>query len=93
MSLYVVEVGVALKRPPRTEQYRKYVIEAENGYAAELIAQQWASCAPGVVMPTESVVTDWEDSHDTHAARDASRDRENTASRRDVRVTRDAHDA
>lgn len=61
MGRYVVEVGVALQRPPRTQQYRKYVIEAENGYAAELAACQWAASSPGVVMPTESVVTDWEE--------------------------------
>jgi hypothetical protein len=55
----MVEVGVALRRPPRTDQYRRYIVEAENGHAAELLACHWAGSAPGVVMPTESVVTDW----------------------------------
>jgi hypothetical protein len=61
VSIYTVEVGVALRHPPRTDQYRLYVIEAENGHAAELTACQWAACSPGVVMPVESLVIDWEE--------------------------------
>jgi hypothetical protein len=61
VSVYTVEVGVALRRPPRTDQHRKYVIEAENGHTAELVATQWAGSSPGVVMAVSSLVTDWEE--------------------------------
>lgn len=60
MSVYRVEVGVALKRPPRHDATIYFILEAENGQAAELFAQQWAQWHPRVVMAVSSVVTDWE---------------------------------
>ena len=56
---FVVEVGVALCRPPRTDEYRRYVIEAETGEEADLIACQMAQCSS--VMATESVVVEWQE--------------------------------
>jgi hypothetical protein len=58
---YRVEVGVALARPPREDRRSYFVLEAESGAEAELLAQQWAGSRPGVVMPVASVVTDWDD--------------------------------
>lgn len=61
MSVYKIEVNVALRRPPRATATIYYTIEAENGHAAELTAQQWAYNHPLVIMPVGSVVTDWEE--------------------------------
>jgi hypothetical protein len=61
MSIYKVEVDVALRRPPRTDATIYFTLDAKNGHAAELIACQWAYCHPRVVMPVGSVVTDWEE--------------------------------
>lgn len=61
MSTYGVEVGVALRRPPRHDATIFFTLEAESGQAAELLACQWAANHPRVVMPVASVVTDWED--------------------------------
>lgn len=60
MSTFTVEVEVALSRPPRSDATIFFVLEAENGYAAELLACQWAACHPRVVMPTASLITSWE---------------------------------
>lgn len=49
MNLYIVVVGVALRRPPRIHEYRKYVVLARNRLEAELLALQWASFT--CVMP------------------------------------------
>lgn len=59
MAQFVVQVGVALSRPPRTQEFRKIIVGAENGYEAELIACQIAQCTS--VMATESLVLDWDD--------------------------------
>lgn len=61
MGLFTVEVEVALSRPPHSDATIFFQVEAEDGYAAELLAQQWASIHPRVVMPVGSVVTSWED--------------------------------
>lgn len=53
----MVEVGVALRRPPRTDEFRRYAIEASGGNEAELVACQIAQCTS--VMATESVVVEW----------------------------------
>ena len=56
-EIFGVDVAVALKRPPRIDEYRRYIIAAESGDEAELIAQQWAY--GNSAMPVWSVVTDW----------------------------------
>lgn len=57
LKTFLVEVGVALVRPPKTDEYRRYAVSAESGEEAELIAQQMAQITS--IMATESVVTDW----------------------------------
>lgn len=59
MSVYTIEVGVALRRPPRVDQLRQYRVSACSGREAELTALQWAAGSPGVVMPVSSLVVDW----------------------------------
>ncbi len=54
MGVYEIHVGVALARPPRTDQIRKSLITAESPLAAELLACQWAGASVGVVMPVSS---------------------------------------
>ncbi len=54
MGVYEIHVGVALQRPPRTDQVRKYLITADRPLAAELLACQWAAASAGVVMPVFS---------------------------------------
>ena len=54
MGVYEIHVGVALRRPPRTDEIRKYLITADRPLAAELEACQWAAASPGVVMPVFS---------------------------------------
>lgn len=61
MSVYKVEVDVALRRPPRRDKTLYYVVEADTGQDAELIACQMAYARRGVSMPVGSVVTDWEE--------------------------------
>lgn len=52
MGVYEIEVGVALRRPPRTDEIRKYLIVAERAIEAEILACQWAACTS--VMPVFS---------------------------------------
>lgn len=52
MGVYEIEVGVALRRPPRVDEYRKYLVAAESPLAAELVACQWAAAT--CVMPVSS---------------------------------------
>ena len=59
MSIYWIEVDVALQRPPRVDAQMYFCIEARSGVEAELIACQWAACSRHVVMPVGSVVYDW----------------------------------
>jgi len=54
MGVYEVHVGVALRRPPRMDEIRKYLIAADRPLAAELLACQWAAAGDGVVMPVSS---------------------------------------
>ncbi len=55
MGVYEIHVGVALQRPPRTDEVRKYLIDDERGPRwAELTACQWAASDPAVVMPVFS---------------------------------------
>lgn len=59
--VFEVHVGVALARPPRTDQFRKYLISADRPLEAELLACQWAAAGDGVVMPVCSrIVTSME---------------------------------
>lgn len=44
MSIHTVVVGVALDRPPTVDEYRRYVVEAEDPTEATLIALQMAAC-------------------------------------------------
>lgn len=46
---YEVEVGVALRRPPRVDEYRKYIVSASGRTQALSVALQMASCTS--VMP------------------------------------------
>lgn len=57
--VYTVDVAVALRRPPRVDQWRRFRLAASDGLMAELVACQWAESTPGVVMAVESVVVDW----------------------------------
>lgn len=57
--VFEVEVGVALTRPPRTHEYRKYLIVASTRQEAELHACWWAATSPGVVMPTSSRIVSY----------------------------------
>lgn len=61
MSIYTVEVEVALSRPPRVDATIYFALEAESGHAAELLAQQIAAYHPRVCMPVGSLVTSWDD--------------------------------
>lgn len=61
MPIFTVEVDVALSRPPRADATIFFTIAADSGYAAELLAQQWACIHPQVVMPVASLVTSWDD--------------------------------
>ncbi len=54
MGVFEVHVGVALRRPPRTDELRKYLIAADRPLVAELLACQWAAASIGVVMPVSS---------------------------------------
>jgi hypothetical protein len=47
--IHHVAVGVALVRPPRIDQFRAYVIEADTEQAAELTAH--AMACRGAAMP------------------------------------------
>lgn len=46
---YTVNVGVALRRPPRIDEYRKYVVRARGRTHALDIALAMAACTS--VMP------------------------------------------
>lgn len=61
MGVFEVHVGVALARPPRTDEIRKYLIAADRPIEAELLACQWAATGAGVVMPVSSRVIIWAD--------------------------------
>lgn len=52
--IYVVDVAVALERPPREDRWRRYVVEAASALDAELLACQWAGLTS--VMPVRSLV-------------------------------------
>lgn len=52
MAVFYVQVGVALQRPPRTDEYRKVVVEAVNGHEAMLIAAQVAACTSTMPVST-----------------------------------------
>lgn len=56
--IHYVTVGVALSRPPKVDEWRRYCVVAATRQEAELIAQQIAACTS--VMPVES---HWESSH------------------------------
>jgi hypothetical protein len=47
--IFYVNVAVALKRPPRVDEWRRYAVVAENDTEARLVALQMASCTS--VMP------------------------------------------
>jgi hypothetical protein len=52
--IWYIHVGVALARPPRLDEYRRYAIEADCPYEAEELALQMAS--HDSVMPVWSKV-------------------------------------
>lgn len=49
--IFEVEVGIALVRPPTTQEIRKYVLAAESEWDAVFLAAQWAYSDPNVSMP------------------------------------------
>lgn len=53
MAVFSIIVGVALSRPPRTDEYRKVVVEAPNGREAMLVAAQMAACTSTMPVSTE----------------------------------------
>jgi len=61
MGVYEVHVGVALRRPPRMDEIRKYLIAADRPLVAELLACQWAAASDGVVMPVFSRLVPFSD--------------------------------
>lgn len=56
--IHYVRVAVALSRPPKIDEWRRYCVVAPNRQEAVLVAQQMAACTS--VMPVES---QWESSH------------------------------
>lgn len=54
MPLFVVDVAVALARPPREDRWHRYVIDAPTPLDAEVDALHWANRHPDVVMPVRS---------------------------------------
>lgn len=42
--IYTVTVGVALQRPPKIDEYRKIVVQADTDTDALLLACQIATC-------------------------------------------------
>lgn len=52
--IFTVEVGVALNRPPTTDEIRKVRVIADNATEASIIAAQIASCTS--VMPVSTKV-------------------------------------
>jgi len=60
MGVYEIHVGVALKRPPREDEIRKYLIAADRPINAEILACQWAAASDGVVMPVSSRLVTYE---------------------------------
>lgn len=59
MGVFEIHVGVALRRPPRTDEVRKYLICADRPIEAEMLACEWASCTS--VMPVSSRVVTCEE--------------------------------
>lgn len=51
--IHYVVVGVAMSRPPKTDEYRRYAIYGGTHQEAELVALQMAACTS--VMPVETV--------------------------------------
>lgn len=59
MSVFGIEVDVALVRPPTVDQIRYYVVEAPTAMEAALIAGQMAACTS--IMPLGFRIVDWEE--------------------------------
>lgn len=59
MSVFGIEVDVALVRPPKVDEIRYCVVEAENAMEAALIAGQIAACTS--VMPLGFRIVEWEE--------------------------------
>lgn len=56
--IVVVEVGVALARPPRHDKTVWVVVAADTETEARLIACQMAASTRGVVMPVSADIVD-----------------------------------
>lgn len=54
--LWVVDVAVALTRPPREDRWHRIVLAAPDPHIAEVDALHWASRHHDVVMPVRSAV-------------------------------------
>jgi len=53
MAVFEIVVGVALRRPPGTDQYRKVLVEASTVVEAKLVAAQIAACTSTMPVSTE----------------------------------------
>lgn len=49
--MFVVDVAVALRRPPREDRWSRIVLDAPTHTAAMVHATHWAARRKGVVMP------------------------------------------
>jgi len=52
VTIFAIEVGVALRRPPTVDEWRRVDVEAASLVEAKLIACQVAACTS--VMPVEA---------------------------------------
>lgn len=59
MVVFVIEVDVALVRPPTVNEIRYYRTEAPTAMEAALISAQVAACT--CVMPLGYRIIDWEE--------------------------------
>jgi hypothetical protein len=55
MAVFHVQVGVALRRPPRTDEYRRVAVEADSWWEAQLVAAQIAACTSVMPVSTELI--------------------------------------
>jgi hypothetical protein len=49
-AVYTVALGVALRRPPRIDEFRKVTVTANGPADAQLIAAQISSCTCAMVV-------------------------------------------
>lgn len=59
MPVFMVQVGVCLERPVKTDAFMDFAVEAPDHNEASLIAHQMACVKDEVVMSTDTVFLDW----------------------------------